>query len=472
MINATPPWIVKPLVAEEVYTDRAEFLEYFYRDALCAATRRSMSTVLLGRRRMGKTEIFKRVVNRLFFEQDPTSPQAVVPVYYSFQDKKQDRWDFAKDYLENFIRHYLAFYARQPEIITQIWPTESLLPLLQSAKATHPYPDSLDTILRWDDATLRQQITLPEQQAIETPRRISDLYDSTIVVFLDEFQNTRLPHYEFDVVGLMAPVLAEHCGDNPFYINAVIRQAAKLPQPLVDEEAINTVLAVDLSSGFIWAELYEQVSGWIERINEYGITKWILYLSAQEEEDRINLERIQQALEPEGKSVPLDKIRDVLVRLSRGDLLEYLELGRWFRKTDDPILLEFLKVWGRIEVEGQNAKDVQDDLVARYQHLERRIWEYLLGAIGTEKWVCQSKWLTTKKVGVNVLHALLEQAAAVQAEFTRNTVRIWLFAHEGLTKEAEKLAQEQSILWSNRAQLDDLLTYLGLRKLPTVPTTA
>jgi hypothetical protein len=46
--------------------------------------------------------------------------------------------------------------------------------------------------------------------------------------------------------------------DNPFYINAVIRQAAKLPQPLTNEEAINTVLAVDLSFGFIGAELYEQ----------------------------------------------------------------------------------------------------------------------------------------------------------------------------------------------------------------------
>jgi len=148
MPNAALPWIVKPLVAEEVYTDRQEFLDYFYREALRAATRRSMSTVLLGRRRMGKTEIFKRVVNRLFFTQDPTDPQAVVPVYYSFLDKKQDRWDFAKDYLENFIRHYLAFYARQPEIITQSWPTKSLLPLLQTAKAIHPYPDSLDTILR------------------------------------------------------------------------------------------------------------------------------------------------------------------------------------------------------------------------------------------------------------------------------------------------------------------------------------
>ena len=599
MTNTAPPWIVKPLVAEEVYTDRAEYLEYFYRDALRAATRRSMSTVLLGRRRMGKTEIFKRVVNRLFFEQDPTSPHAVVPVYYSFHDKKQDRWDFAKDYLENFIRHYLAFYARQPEIIIDNAPSDVLLTLLQTSKTTHPYPKSLDRLWVWYDATLRQRITIPEREALEIPRRISDIEDSTIVVFLDEFQNTRLPHYEFDVVGLvkeavesptcphfvtgsamsilareiigrgslfgrfeshpigplshywgaeqalrsahyfgailtelMAPVVAERCGGNPFYINAVIRQAAKLPQPLTDEEAINTVLAVDISSGFIWAELYEQVSGWIERINDYGITKWILYLSALEEEERINIGRIRQALEErEGKIVSLDQIRDVLVKLSRGDLLEYLELGHWFRKTDDPILLEFLKIWGRIEVEGQNVKDVQDDLVARNQGLERRIAEYqgylaevfmsqvllssqdksklplpgrffnsatdiamgwplsyvrhrvrlsagkgkeidLLGAIGTEKWVCQSKWLTTKKVGVDVLHALLEQAAAVQAEFERNTVRIWLFAHEGLTKEAEKLAREQGILWSNRTQLDDLLTYLGLRKLPTVSTTA
>lgn len=51
---------------------------------------------------------------------------------------------------------------------------------------------------------------------------------------------------------LMAPLVAERCGGNPFYINAVIRQAVALKQPLVNEEAINTVLAVDISSGFIW----------------------------------------------------------------------------------------------------------------------------------------------------------------------------------------------------------------------------
>ncbi len=45
-------WVIKTLVPNEVYTDREEFLDYFYKTSIKAATRRSMSTVLLGMRRM------------------------------------------------------------------------------------------------------------------------------------------------------------------------------------------------------------------------------------------------------------------------------------------------------------------------------------------------------------------------------------------------------------------------------------
>ncbi len=48
-------WVVRPIVPEGVYTDREEFLDYFYNAALAAAERRTLSTVLLGQRRMGKT---------------------------------------------------------------------------------------------------------------------------------------------------------------------------------------------------------------------------------------------------------------------------------------------------------------------------------------------------------------------------------------------------------------------------------
>lgn len=163
MSNPRSLWIIRPLVPEEVYTDRAEFLEYFYQTALKAATRRTMSIVLLGRRRMGKTEIFRRVVNRLFFEQDPNDPMAVVPVYYSFKDVVKDRWDFSKKYLKNFIQYYLDFYAQQPKFIhNDITEHElhELLLLLERSKSSHPFPNSLDRLIYWYTLILEQSTPL------------------------------------------------------------------------------------------------------------------------------------------------------------------------------------------------------------------------------------------------------------------------------------------------------------------------
>ena len=71
----------------------------------------------------------------------------------------------------------------------------------------------------------------------------------------------------------MAPVVAARCDSNPYYISSVVRQSAQQSRPLINEEILNEVLAVDISSGFIWAELYDQVTRWIDRINDYHITK-------------------------------------------------------------------------------------------------------------------------------------------------------------------------------------------------------
>ena len=136
-------------------------------------------------------------------------------------------------------------------------------------------------------------------------------------------------YYQAEISQEMAPIVAERCGGNPFYINAVVQQACEQGKPILNEESLNTILAIDLSSGFIWDELADQVNRWIERINEYGITKWILYLSALEEGEKLDIERIQQALlEKEGKQVSIEEIRAVLIKLSRSDLLEYKRLVR------------------------------------------------------------------------------------------------------------------------------------------------
>ncbi|QTA86318.1 hypothetical protein [Desulfonema magnum] len=588
-------WIIRPIVPEEVYTDREEFLEYFHNAALAAAKRRTMSTVLLGQRRMGKTEIFKRVVNRLFFGQDPQDPKAVVPVYYSFPDAPMEKKEFAAHYLENFVRHYVGFRTGRPDLVRDSPQGEELISLVEEVRSAFPFTRTLDLMIRKYRA-VASGVTLPQKTALETPRRISDIDDSTIVMFLDEFQNTRLPQYGFDIAGfmqeavesptcphfvtgsamsiltkeiigrgslfgrfdaetieamsgywgkelasnaaryhkaeisgVMAPVVAERCGGNPFYINAVVRQAAKLREPVSDEKTLNKILAVDVTSGFIWGELNDQVTRWIERINDHKITKWILYLSALEENEekdkknRLNLERIREEVKRrEGTDVPLETIRDVLIRLSRGDLLEYLEMGDWFRRVKDPILLEFLRVWGRIEVEGHEQRRVQEELVEEYGTYRRRISEYkgylaevhmsqilldsqnrtlpgrffnspedvempwrffyvrhrmrigsgkgreidLLGAAGSEKWVCQSKWVTGGKIGVRVLRELTAQADIVRKDMNPRVIRLWIFAHDGLSGPARKFAQENGILWSSRKEFDELLVHLGLRPLP------
>ncbi len=591
---------VKTLVPEEVYTDRREFIDYFYEYALKAVTRRAMSSVLLGKRRMGKTEIFKRVVNRLFFEQDHTARDSAVPVYYSFRDKALDRWEFSFHYVENFLRWYAAFRLRNPRLLSESGIRRKELP---NFVRTHiQMTEGIAGVLNIMDALLEHDITIPEETALHLPREVSDTDDSTIVMFLDEFQNTRLPHENFDVVGFMqdavesptcphfvtgsamtilskeilgrgalcgrfdsepiepmteywgaelarraaryykaevgdtmTPVVSHHCGGNPFYITAVIRQAAKRQEPIDNEETLNRLLAVDLSSGFIWAELNDQVTRWTERMNEYGITKWVLYLSALEQGERIEPEHIQARLaEKEGTHVSLDKIRDVLIRLSRGDLLEYMELGGWFRKADDPIMLDFLKAWGKFEVEGHRKIKVVTDTIKQYAKLERRIndqkgflsemyisqilWngqrktfpgKYFhsdcdvtfpdrfydirhrlrLGAsaesevdvyasTGTEIWFCESKWWETQKTGVAVVRRMLDMAEKLKdfegQEYFEDdspviTMRLWLFAHNGVTREAEALLRKHQIYWSTRADLEWLIQKTGLRRLPKFP---
>jgi AAA+ ATPase superfamily predicted ATPase len=592
--HSQPKYAIRPIVPETVYTNRNEHLNYLYQAALNAIERRSMSVVLLGQRRMGKTEIFKRVVNRLFLEQEHHADihRSVVPVYYSFKDTILDRWEFCIEYVDNFIRWYLAFRLRDLKMLSRKTMAKDAV-ITYLADHIDQFGE-LEAALSLYKGLMDKDINLPEDKVLSLPRYVSDWHEATIVMFLDEFQNTRLPQYNFDVVGLMqeavesptcphfvtgsamsilakeilgrgslfgrfrsrpiesmteywgaelalkaarhykadiaetmAPVVTERCGGNPFYITAVIQQSVELNKPMTDETVLNEILAVDLSSGFIWGELNDQVSGWIARINEYNITKWVLYLSAMEEGDRIDLDRIhRQLLEKEGKDVSVDIIRDVLIKLSRGDLLDYMELGGWFRKVQDPILLEFLKVWGRIEVEGISAYRVQKEIQQKYQLLEKKIkdqlgylaeiymaqilwncqnrtlagkwfhsdtdiiipWHFnyiwhrtrlgagkdmeldIEAAAGSEIWIGESKWWKDRKAGIHDVEILMNKGDLFRRKEGPGlkTLRIWFFSYSGFTEEAEEFIKENGILWSSKKELNDMLNYAGLRRLPEI----
>lgn len=584
---------VETMVPDEVYTDRKEFIDYFYNTAIKAITRRSMSAVLLGHRRMGKTEIFKRVVNRLFFEQDHNDLDALVPVFFEFPDAVVSRKNFAIDYIENFIRWYAAFHLNDIRLIKKNQKLKKLIKTIDSRmEITEGFAVAIDLLYAvMDDGTV-----IPEKKAVNLPRDVAFIDDSTIVMFLDEFQNTRIHHHDFNITGffqqavesprcphfvtgsamsiladeligrgalygrfdfenikpltdywgselvlrssrfygadlpeIMAPVISDRCGGNPFYITAVIRQAAKQGKRIGDEETLSEMLAVDISSGFIWGELSDQVNRWMKRINEYGITKWILYLAALEKEEEISLERIQRELKKhEGLEISLKKIKEVLVKLARGDLLEYKSFGNWFGKVNDPILNEFLKVWGETEVERQNRAWVKKKTIKKLSIIEKRFHDYkgylaevfmiqilwnsqgktlpgkffhkdtdivmpdrfifidqrhrpgagpkmeidIYADSGNRIWLAESKWWNTP-VGPDVVQHLLNQGEVIkerEGEYLKS-LRLWLFAHDGITKKAEELIREHDILWSSREDLDRLLETVRLRKLPELKTS-
>ncbi|ETR72588.1 MAG: hypothetical protein OMM_07431, partial [Candidatus Magnetoglobus multicellularis str. Araruama] len=129
-MKSSQKYAIKTIVPRKVYTDREEFLNFYFDASIRAKTRRTMSTLLLGMRRMGKTEIFKRVVNRLFFEQDHQDPNAAIPVYYQFPDESITRDDFGLKYVVNFIRWYGAFKLRKVDIISKPRQIDDLLDLI------------------------------------------------------------------------------------------------------------------------------------------------------------------------------------------------------------------------------------------------------------------------------------------------------------------------------------------------------
>ncbi|ETR67371.1 MAG: hypothetical protein OMM_11673 [Candidatus Magnetoglobus multicellularis str. Araruama] len=580
---------IKTLVPDEIYTNRKEFLELFYNEALKASTRRTSSMVLLGQRRMGKTEIFKRVINRLFYEQDYKDPNTVVPVYYIFPDHMTDPWKFSIEYVENFIRWYAAFRTRNPDVLDKGVIRFSKLRDLVNSKIE--ITNSVERAFSLIEVFNEKECVYPEQEAVNLPRTISDRDDSTIVMFLDEVQNLHLPQHDFRVVGymqsavesptcphfvtgsamtilndilgkgslygrfdaesikpltifygaelvgktsayfnadipeIMRPVISEKCGGNPFYIKSVVQRSAKLNEPLSNEEAINRILAIDLSSGFIYQELRDQVIKWIDRLNDHNITKWILYLAALEEADQIDPERIQKELKVrEGTDVEVKKIIDVMIKLSQGDLIDYKSFGGYFTHINDPVLNDFLKVWGKVEVERTRQDYVVGDTVFQYESLKRKYKDYqgylaevfmiqvlwnnqkrtiegkhfnhpeaikipgfiyidqryrlgsgkgkeidIFAAAGRDFWIAESKW-HKDPVDVKVVRNLIRQKDLVREKMGKNvrSVTLWLFASSGVTVSAKKILEDNSILWSTKEQLNSLLENSGLRKLPEI----
>jgi hypothetical protein len=91
----------------DLFTGRKAELDYFLKWISNIKERKSQSTAMMARRKMGKTAIMERLFNITFYKND-----GVIPFYYEI--KEVDMWivDFCVDFFLTFIYQYIAYKTR------------------------------------------------------------------------------------------------------------------------------------------------------------------------------------------------------------------------------------------------------------------------------------------------------------------------------------------------------------------------
>ncbi|MCP4150955.1 MAG: hypothetical protein GY757_24625 [bacterium] len=165
----------------DLFTGRKEELAYFLDWINGIKTKKSQSTALLARRKIGKTALMERLYNITFHMNN-----GVIPFYYEVKESKMCVADFCKDFFLTFIYQYIAFKTRKAEYLNpmggfnfakavEIAEKENVHYLTElitgvEHEYTHAYLDTLWIIVR------------------DAPRRLAARRGEFIVQMIDEFQ--------------------------------------------------------------------------------------------------------------------------------------------------------------------------------------------------------------------------------------------------------------------------------------------
>jgi hypothetical protein len=573
---------VFPVLPDDLFTDREDLLARLKREALDTPLYRTRSMVLLGHRRIGKTEVLKRLYNWLFWEQDK-----VVPIYITYETLSRESRKYAEQYMSEFLRQYVAFKRKDPDLVDdRIDGATIARQLLEEQEneglrlfvAGHP---AVNTYRSTGDLL---------NVAIQGPRRVADRNEEPIFMMVDEFQHVieirdsdggdpntlgkhqpavesrwcphlvsgpavtlltreiigrgslfgrfrplyirglegyhvmelchRLgQHYDVTVRDEMAAEIARRTGGNPFYVGCIVQHAGGLKVALTDPGMVAQVIALELTQGTIWSELYRQLNYYFRAINEYGITKNIFYFATRYQDERINPRTI--ATKMAHWKVTEEDVYNVLLALSRADLIEERVAGTEFYNVKDPILREFADAWARVDVENETWEVAGTELEMKYRRLSgeyanfrgymaelfirllmmrfdgrtvegstyfhlpgkvvlpkftwvdsRRVKtpstpEYQIDVVGMvvpEIWIVEVKD-TVKPIGLNAVKRLEEAARVAADDLHAERIIIWYVSRQGFTRGTETYMTRRKILHSSIEEVNKLLTLFGLRQI-------
>jgi hypothetical protein len=255
-------------------------------------------------------------------------------------------------------------------------------------------------------------------------------------------------------------------------------------------------------------------------INEKGITKNIFYFATRYQDKKVDPKRIAEQMQH--WKVTEAQVRDVLLALSRADLIEEKVAGTEFYNIKDPILREFIEAWARVDVENATWEEAEVELLTKYRAmvgkyadfkgytaelvikflmtkfderkvegagyfnrsreilLPRFIWvdsrkvklegtpEYQIDIVGKKPpylWLVEVKH-TDKAVGISQVNKFEKACAVAEKVLNGEEVTRWYISVNGFSHQAASYLMEKGFLYSDREQVNQLLGLFGLRILP------
>jgi hypothetical protein len=165
----------------DLFTGRKAELDYFLKWISDIKERKSQSTAMLARRKMGKTAIMERLFNITFYKND-----GVIPIYYEIKEIKKWVGDFCVDFFLTFVYQYIAFKTRNIDYLKPLEKND--FDAIKAITRAEGFDDLTALIKSVEYSFNHGHVDILWDTVREAPLTIAHRKKEFIVQMTDEFQ--------------------------------------------------------------------------------------------------------------------------------------------------------------------------------------------------------------------------------------------------------------------------------------------
>ncbi|MCP5045722.1 MAG: hypothetical protein GY940_01020 [bacterium] len=165
----------------DLFTGRKEELSYFLKWIGDIKERKSHSTAIMARRKMGKTALLERLFNITFFKNN-----GLIPFYYEIKEIKMWVGDFCVDFFLTFVYQYIAFKTRNIDYLKPMEKND--FQSIKEITREEGFDDLTKLIHSVEYSFTHEHVDILWNTVREAPQTIAHRKKEFIVQMIDEFQ--------------------------------------------------------------------------------------------------------------------------------------------------------------------------------------------------------------------------------------------------------------------------------------------